>query len=268
MRMEFYRLKCLTNLHMGSGSTNYSVIDLEVERDPVLREATMNASGVKGALRDACEERVFSLDTEEEKNKSLKTIEKMFGSKENGDIPGSCKFFSGDLLARPVRVSKGKGSYALATSPQQLKFVVSKLNAFGIGNLQADEIPVIDKEEFVFTGQSYEEIEGIRAEKKESKLIETLLGTKNWVLMPDEYLRFIKLPVLAHNVLKDGKSDNLWYEEVVPHQSIFGLLIGYPDHSDMSLQTLLGKDPVVQFGAGASTGCGFIKMQKEEFKNE
>lgn len=54
MSAKLYRLTCLTNLHMGSGEANYEVIDLEVERDPVLGEPTMNASGVKGALRDFC----------------------------------------------------------------------------------------------------------------------------------------------------------------------------------------------------------------------
>jgi len=268
MRIEFYRLTCLTNLHMGSGNTNYSVIDLEVERDPVLGEPTMNASGVKGALRDACEEKAKACMEEDKKEKKLKTIEKMFGSKENGDIPGSCKFFSGDLLARPVRVSKGKGSYVLATSPGQLKYVIGKLNAFGIGDLKEEDIPRIEESETVITGQDCGEIEGIRAVKMPCKLIERLVGTENWVLMPDEYLHSISLPVLAHNVLKDGKSNNLWFEEVVPHQSIFGLLIGYPDNTDISLESLLDGDLIVQFGAGASTGCGFIKMQKEELKNE
>jgi len=252
MNASFYRLTCLTNLHVGSGETNYNIVDLEVERDPVLGEPTMNASGVKGALRDACEEWA---GTDEEK---IKMITHAFGSRDSGDIKGSYKFFSGDLLARPVRVSGGRSAYALATTPDLVNHFVRKLHALGLG-MEWTEIDPIRPNQ-VITGTDCIEIEGYAAQKQENAVIEQLIGA-NWALMNEETLRGVDLPVMAHNVISDGKSENFWYEEVVPHESIFGLLI-IADTEDSLIDKMLADKKVVQFGAGASTGNGFMKMEK------
>ena len=42
----------MTNMHVGNGDVNYNIIDNEVEKDPVTGYPTINASGVKGALRE------------------------------------------------------------------------------------------------------------------------------------------------------------------------------------------------------------------------
>lgn len=52
MEVCVLKLKCLTNMQMGGGDVNYNVVDIEVEKDPVTGYPTMNASGVKGALRE------------------------------------------------------------------------------------------------------------------------------------------------------------------------------------------------------------------------
>lgn len=259
MKASFYRLTCLTNLHVGSGETNYNIVDLEVERDAVLGEPTINASGVKGALRDACEEWA---GTDEEK---IKMITHAFGSRNSGEIKGSYKFFSGDLLARPVRVSGGSSSYVLATTPDLINHFVRKLQALGLG-AEYTEIASVQARQ-VFTGAGCNEIEGYAAAKregaeyqKENAVIEQLIGA-NWALMNAETLRGVDLPVMAHNVISDGKSDNFWYEEVVPHESIFGLLI-IADTEDSLIDQMLADRKVVQFGAGASTGNGFMTMEK------
>ena len=51
------KMKCLTNMHVGDGEENYSIIDKMVERDPVTKYPTVNASGVKGALREFCQKK-------------------------------------------------------------------------------------------------------------------------------------------------------------------------------------------------------------------
>lgn len=241
---------------MGSGDVNYGIIDLEVERDPVLGEPTMNASGVKGALRDHCKK-----NTENRQD-----IIDIFGSEGTGDQQGQYNFFSGDLLARPVRVSGGNGTYALATTPELLRHFQRKLKAFGYRDPFSAEIPVIPEGQ-VFSGKNYTEVEGIPVQAVQnvafSAELNQLLGTDNWVLMNPRQLADIDLPVLAHNVLEDGISKNLWHEQVVPHESIFGLVIQAPD-GDSRLDQILSKRPVVQFGAGASTGCGFTQLEKVE----
>ena len=50
MTAFLYKMTCLTNLHVGNGDVNYSIIDNEVELDYVLKEPTIPSSGVKGAL--------------------------------------------------------------------------------------------------------------------------------------------------------------------------------------------------------------------------
>lgn len=81
--------------------------------------------------------------------------------------------------------------------------------------------------------------------------------------MTPEALASIDLPVMAHNVLEDGISKNLWYEQYVPHESVFGILVIAPD-GDKSFENAIAKRPVVQFGAGATIGCGFTKLEKWE----
>lgn len=262
MSAIFYKLTCLTNLHMGSGDVNYDAVDLEVERDLVLGEPTMNASGVKGALRDHFDRlnRAGRIKRE--------TVLSIFGSdanekdqeeKKKGTRQGTYHFLSGDLIARPIRVSSGNPSYVLATTPELLKHIGTKLAAFGLNNLFV-EIP--DAEEtVVVTGAGCTEIEGIPAKHAECKNLEIFLG-KNWALMSPEQLAEIDLPVIAHNVLENGISKNLWYEQVVPHESVFGLLVIAPE-GDTDFENALGADVVVQFGAGATTGNGFIKLEKQ-----
>lgn len=264
MNVLFYKATCLTNLHMGSGDVNYDVIDLEVERDPVLGEPTMNASGVKGALRDHCEE----LNKKNEDNKEFKHLDigSIFGNDAKipgGTTKGNYYFLSGDLLARPVRVSNGSASYILATTPELLNHVGRKLEAFGKKNPFVN-LPAT-KKNTALTGGSCAEIEGFKAEKVSCKPLDDFFKTSDWAIMTPDDLKSIDLPVMAHNVLEDGTSKNLWYEQYVPHESVFGIIIIAPD-GDKSFEDAIAdkKNAVVQFGAGKTTGNGFTKLEKLE----
>ena len=35
MYFHVFKIRCLTNLHVGSGDINYNIVDKEVEKDPV-----------------------------------------------------------------------------------------------------------------------------------------------------------------------------------------------------------------------------------------
>lgn len=96
-----------------------------------------------------------------------------------------------------------------------------------------------------------------------AKALDDFFKTSNWAIMTPEALASIDLPVMAHNVLEDGISKNLWYEQYVPHESVFGILVIAPD-GDKSFENAIAKRPVVQFGAGATIGCGFTKLEKWE----
>ena len=244
MKVNVYLLKCLTNLHMGSGDVNYNVIDLEVERDPVTGQPTMNASGVKGALRDFCE-----------KQDGIKAdVNHIFGSSESN---GEYKFFSGDLLGRPVRVTAGKDAYVIATTPTLIRDFVDKVNALAGKVVLEKEIPTEGTKSSECDAAAVEGMDSLQVDS--SALLTKLLGDK-WVIGDDGWLKSIDLPVMAHNVLDEKKkSTNLWFEEYVPHESVFGLIVM---STDDKLDASIANEPVIQFGAEASTGCGYVKPTK------
>ena len=72
-----------------------------------------------------------------------------------------------------------------------------------------------------------------------------------------------KLPVIARNKL--GENKNLWYEEYVPHHSVFYMMIMCDD----AVVDLDFSKPV-RFGGNASIGYGYTKICDffEENKNE
>lgn len=67
-----------------------------------------------------------------------------------------------------------------------------------------------------------------------------------------------ELPVIARNFLDNGVSKNLWYEQIVPRESVFVTCIQAPDDS------LINKldDAVVQLGGNATVGYGFCLFTK------
>ena len=99
MKPTFYKIECITNLHVGSGDINYNIVDNEVEKD-ITGMPMIHASGIKGALRDALKK---SISDEAEAKAKAKVI---FGSAgdENTTGEGTHKFFDAHLLARPMRV--------------------------------------------------------------------------------------------------------------------------------------------------------------------
>ena len=84
--------------------------------------------------------------------------------------------------------------------------------------------------------------------------LKTVIGEK-YAIVKD--FNSYSLPVIARNYLENGISKNLWYEEVVPHGSVFYMLIITPGEENK-----LEMDEVKQIGGHASIGCGFTKFTK------
>ena len=104
-------LECMTNMHVGNGDVNYNIIDNEVEKDPVTGYPTINASGVKGALRE-----FFNGDSE-----LRQYVSTLFGADKAGDTtPGQLKVLCADMIARAARASSGKQAYYLITTQTAL----------------------------------------------------------------------------------------------------------------------------------------------------
>lgn len=240
MNAIILKLECLTNLHVGNGDVNYNIIDNEVERDPVTHYPVIHASGVKGALREYFERNGYE-DA---------LIDALFGKKagtnnDKNTSPGKLKILSAEMLAIPLRASAGDEPYYLASTETAVKRYYRMKSEFLA----------------VRTLFSPQESRGVQVEALTPKSKVTVDGQTLYLLTDADFGK-ISLPVLARNCLDDGGiSKNLWYEEVVPHESLFFFPV-LADRSDgdflRQFQTAVdGK--VVQFGGNASIGYGLCK---------
>ncbi|GAB2027160.1 RAMP superfamily CRISPR-associated protein [Lactovum odontotermitis] len=219
-KLHFYRGVCLTNLHVGANDSSYGVIDNTVSRDIVLGVPNIPGSGVKGAIREYFE-------YGKGKDTSILAddrFEKIFGSKRNKDTgnnntQGAYKFFDAICTRFPQFDVDAKSGIVKITQ-QSVETYLNNLKK-ALGN-EADNLD-----------------------------LSKLLKGKKIEEFPD-------MPVVARNILdENGQSQNLWYEEYVPHTSEFLFIVESDEESDEL--GLSGK--VIQFGANASVGMGQIKLE-------
>jgi CRISPR-associated protein Cmr4 len=246
-------------MHVGAGDINYNIIDKEVEKDPVLKVPTIHSSGIKGALRE-------HFKNFPDKN----IIKKIFGSENDSEdkTQGSYKFMNANILSRPLRTSEGDVSYINVTSNEIINNFLSLINSFGIKKLGTFDLPKVIEVNFrenkFITNKENVTIEGEKTNifSPEDKLIRELLELLidgNFAITDAETFRSYDLPVIARNQLENGESKNLWYEEVVPHKSIFYFVILTPtDENELDFS----KNDIVQFGGNASIGYGITKVSK------
>lgn len=252
MNIKIFKMNCITNLHTGSGEANFNIIDNEVEKDPVTNYPVIHSSGIKGALKDAA--------------KGANYIDRVFGKPESKDDKGSgglYNFMSAHLLARPLRVNgDSRRAYIAVTTLQAINDFIEFAVNFGINIGRQDKIDI------AFGSSSFlSTVVGIKIEGKPVgtfaagdaaavDFIKGLIGDFALCKDFDDY----PLPVNPRNSLdENGISKNLWYEEFVPHHSVFWMPVRYPDET-FALNFLT--DEVVQLGGNASIGNGFVKFEE------
>jgi len=234
---RLYLLKTLSNLHVGNGETNYSVIDKQVQKDPLTSLPQINSSSLKGALREF----VTMIDSQvqsangnhnDEHAKALCTT--VFGSEpteQNKPIAGKCNFFDAKLLSLPVRTNEKP--FMRATSKEALQSYIQSCNIFGLDH----------KLDLTTLSTSY------RSDNQGSIIIEENEWTydpptcqeslafigEDVILLEDAHFRTLakELPFVARNYLENGKSENLWYEEIVPRESLFYFVVQEPTETLM-----------------------------------
>jgi len=272
-----YEIRLLTNMHVGSGDTNYGIIDKLVQRDLVTGNPSVHASSLKGALRE-----FFTKEKgRDEKNDSF--ILHVFGSdpKEKDNLKnGEYRFLSADLFLLPVRSSHQQ--YYLATSPQIAEGLSEKLEMLNIKSLKMGAaLATLSKKEIgekpqIFSGVANTLLEDYSVDL--TKTIEPEVAALNTnydnklALFGDNFKELAQnLPVIARNQLDNGKSENLWYEEIVPHQSRFITFISIPDNAESNEHfKTFDKEltsSLIQLGANGSIGyglCKFTKLNAEE----
>lgn len=252
MSTNIYTIKCITNLHVGSGEVNYNIVDNEVEKDSVTGLPIIHASGIKGALRDKA--------VKDELSKEV--INNVFGfAGTEGDCNGGkYKFFDAYMLARPMRVyGSNSVSSVLVTSVDAINRYINILNLFS-GRKVADPIvaPDFGTNNFLTNSAENIKVEGENTGKISSSIIEALKslgGIFEGIYAIVDSFDGYDLPVIARNHLVNGESKNLWYEEVVPHDSVFYFVVIAPD--DVKGYEI---PEFVQFGGNASIGCGYTQI--------
>lgn len=236
MIAKIIKMECITNLHAGNGDVNYNLIDNEVEKDPVTGYPTINSSGVKGALREYFK-----------KNANLaKYVDELFGKEGKGDVsstPGKLKVLCADMVAMPARASMGDKAFYLVSTQEMLDKLTSNYQVFLGTELISTETTV----------------KGRAVEGYALSTVKSVFG-KELHLLCEQDFRELSLPVMARNHLENGISKNLWYEEVVPHESIFCFTVLAETEEVMENFTANIDQKVVQFGGNASIGYGLCKL--------
>lgn len=260
-----YLITCLTNMHVGAGGTNYDVIDNQVQRDVTTNLPTINASSLKGALREFFKNK-WGEGKDEDKEDKLNHI---FGKKDGGGI-GYYNFFSADLISLPVR-AKNKAFYN-ATSPFLLdrindlakNLLVGRVKNNGETTKKIDVIKTINNKETAEnnapkTANGNDLLEDWKATSGLT-LADKNIGNNIALFSESDFKRLAKkLPVIARNQLDNGESKNLFYEEVVPRETRFVFFVVQDDKFNKDFEDEL-KNDVIQIGANGSIGYGFCKI--------
>ncbi len=224
MANTVWLITALTNLHVGDEcSTGYGIIDKSVQRNPITTLPCINSSSLKGALNEYFSKN-SNLPAEELSNRLIA----IFGSDKtrtnNESQKGNAVFFDANLAALPIPENNGS-LYCLISSAKIRAEINNMCTALGINNVNLPtewSNDVVDK----------------HVEIKDK--------------CSDE-----SLPIIARNKLDNGVSQNLWYEQIVPQQTVFYTFMNV----DQSFEDALN-GAIVQIGANATIGYGYCQFEK------
>ncbi len=250
-----YFIECITNLHAGSGDTNYGIVDKLVQRDVVSGLPTIHASSLKGALRAHFEDKWKKEDPR---------ISAIFGKDGNDTQSGDFKFLDADLLALPVRCTYQNS--VLGLNNHQAEAINHKSNLLCSKELfnQLLLTDTLFADASAPTGVYAEDVLLSKATfVAPFKEIDFPALSKKYATFSDAHYATItkNLPVIARNKV----SENLWYEEIVPHKTIFITYIGTAESHAKAFEAVLNTD-LIQIGANASVGFGLCKFHPITFK--
>ncbi len=271
MITHLYWLTAQTNLHVGSGDSNYGVIDNLVQRDVLTELPSIHESSLKGALKEYYTHLIKTEYNVERKIAHKKDqIKTIFG---NDDASGEYRFYGGHFLTIPVRTNNAP--FIHASCPALLKDFIAYSALFGVelsgewqqlaGLSPINNKPLVFNPNLVGWQVEYSDLVALR--HSSDITVPTALGTnQTFVLLSDSDFKRIagpnKLPVIARNSLEDGRSVNLWYEEIVPRQSKFYCFIQQLADTEYDSWFETGLTKPIQVGANASIGYGLMKFTK------
>lgn len=268
MKTVLYQIEAITNLHVGNGEINYGVVDNLIQLDATTGFPVINASSLKGALREHC---MVSMD----KN----SIYSIFGSDPNNSSTrkaGSFRFFDANLLSMPVRGSKTP--FFMGTCPLLVNDYIAKRELFGMPldkekvidplslalEQAKKDIPIVMQEEYTDALiEDFNPPTQYIGEKIDTTAFVALTGSPSVLFSNEDFSTLCNeehLPVIARNNLTKGR-ENLWYEQVLPRFSRLYFYILLPDDDTMLTQfneTIA--NGLVQIGANATVGYGYCRL--------
>lgn len=200
---------------------NESIVNFSVIDKAIQRDVTTGLPCINSSsLKGAIKEYLTNINFDEKKIKDL------FGSTrkdKNNSQKGSALFFDATLLAIPEQKIGGDSPYQLVYSETIINDFLAKAEVLGV------EQAVVDTSKW----------------EKKNKDFEELCSDDN-------------LPIIARNCLENGESSNLWYEQVLPAQSVLATIIQTKSADDLDKL----KNAIVQIGANATIGYGYCKFIK------
>lgn len=278
----FFTFYTLTPLHAGAGDSA-GAIDLPVEREKHTEYPCVYASGMKGSLRE-----YFRRGEIQEEN--------IFGKEGTEGASGQVVFTDAKILFFPVRASEGvfkwvSCPFVIQRFYRDVKFVnpshkvdnleklsVSELNGFSFVHenktIILEDYPVA-LSKIKSADDPYKTIladlsavtkdHGVDAEKDLQQRL---------IIVSDDVFKALvttATQVIARNVLEHKnntkKSENLWYEEVVPADAIFYtvMLPTFNNDASKELTEKLGKaiaGKILQIGGNETIGYGLVGMSQ------
>ncbi len=246
-KVDAYLIRCITNMHVGVGGANYDIVDNMVQRDVTSGMPTIFSSSLKGALRE------FFKNQWGENDKKLNYI---FGhdadrnENNKGDI-GHFNFFAANLLSLPVP-AKDK-IFQHTTSDFLMAHIHTMKTHLGI----LENTDVVKNALKTF----YNDFQKVQIDWKQNKLNTEITN------VDEKTIKRLakKLPVIARNKLDNGQSKNLFYEEVVPHETRFVFFVAKDENDIAEYGNPFDEElrnGIVQIGANGSIGYGFCKISK------
>ena len=262
-------MECITNLHVGDGDINYNIIDNEVQKDPLTKLPTIHSSGIKGAFRAFCESNI-------NENSNVDWIKTVFGSdpsikKDNKKNPGELKFFGGNCLALAMRNSgmdeECEFPFSLVTTKNALQTMTNMMDLFNINDTSSNNIDLSNISDNTTYLTKVTEIEGVSVISKTlDQGLKEFYGKyikcskpEQLALLNEKFFDSYQLPVVARYQFENMISKNLWYEEFVPHHSVFYTFVrGKKELVNQFCNKV--HEQIVQFGANASIGYGLMRL--------
>ncbi len=221
MKTHVVLITAKTNIHVGNeNGGEFTIIDKAIQRDVLTGLPCINSSSLKGAINEYCSN-MLKMKAEQRS--------KLFGSdkldKKSEAKKGEAIFFDAKLLFLPQQDEKAL--YRHVTTKDILQMMEDRVKLFipsfklDVNELNGKEVDVIDYDK-----------------------MKSLCSNDN-------------LPIIARNTLENGESKNLWYEQVLPAETVFYTII-QEEGNDLK-DALNGK--IVQIGANATIGYGYCEFK-------